>query len=1100
MTRIPSAFEQFPITAGDPFEAEHGAVAQWVEDSITATEGRYYSAPGLDALRSGQRLLASTPEQSVRYLRAAIQQTRHWYQMAKQVEAQAASDFEKQNICQNPAWKEASCRKRQALLVINALMRRALPLERDDLLALIDWCNAANKLYDQYAPLALIKRALERYLARSPLDPQLRQALDQFASLLRAAPDIELKRLGRGVESLIANSAETSAAQSTPEHLQPNTPSLPGSPEVLDQLKRHLGLVSDCSVPETVTLDPHQFPLRADSPLRFEHQVLSSVLEEMRIHADWLKKCPSGQQILESEPAVRGRFLLAAAERHVHAMKCGPDDADANARSRSRRTAERLVETLLESDFSASRAGLFDLLLYLATRCISYYRVPPFQQRVIGWCEYFAASEPLSAGERFVLALFRSFRIAHSPAEETFRLSRLIADSDLFCLVPGELWSDAVNAEYFQQTPARWKKWAALLRHLQSATTSKPSAKWLKTASGLIEAVGQDRVLSALRRWLPLVLEGSSWEMLTQRSRQDPLRSIRVQPMPDENATCLRGLLWSTLAIDEGRTLARDVAAVALACYEPVPTTGPRAMKAANAAVYVLSQMGTLEAVGQLAVLKVRARSATPQNEIEKAFAAAAKSLGMLRDEIEELGVPGYGLEEIGIRRESIGDYRAELSIRGSDARLSWYAANGKPLKSVPASVKTDHADDFKELQRSLKDVRAMLPAQRDRLDSLFIQQRTWKFEAWRERYLDHPLVGTLARRLLWCVDGESVLFRDGHAEDVRGVALEIKPGAEITLWHPLGRSIEEITSWRGRLEQLGITQPFKQAHREVYLLTDAERNTRTYSNRFAAHILRQHQFHALCAVRGWRYRVRVIGTDGPFAPAHKLLPRWNLRAEFWAEPIEGDPVTGTSDTGVFVHLSTDQIRFYPTSDARRVYSGMAAELGQEDIDEPLPLEEVPPLVFSEIMRDVDLFVGVANSSNESTRQNDRPIERPRDYWYEYSFGPLQATATTRKQVLEHLIPRLKIADRCTFSERFLIVAGRKRTYKIHLGSGNILMEPNDMYLCIVPDSRARSEPAKLFLPFEGDNMLSIILSKALLLADDDKIKDPTIMRQIDPS
>lgn len=36
-----------------------------------------------------------------------------------------------------------------------------------------------------------------------------------------------------------------------------------------------------------------------------------------------------------------------------------------------------------------------------------------------------------------------------------------------------------------------------------------------------------------------------------------------------------------------------------------------------------------------------------------------------------------------------------------------------------------------------------------------------------------------------------------------------------------------------------------------------------------------------------------------------------------------------------------------------------------------------------------------------------------------------------------------------------------------------------------------------VFLPFEGDNTLSIILSKAFLLADDAKIKDETILRQI---
>lgn len=39
-----------------------------------------------------------------------------------------------------------------------------------------------------------------------------------------------------------------------------------------------------------------------------------------------------------------------------------------------------------------------------------------------------------------------------------------------------------------------------------------------------------------------------------------------------------------------------------------------------------------------------------------------------------------------------------------------------------------------------------------------------------------------------------------------------------------------------------------------------------------------------------------------------------------------------------------------------------------------------------------------------------------------------------------------------------------------------------------------------LFLPFEGDSVLSIILSKAFLLADDARITDPSITRQIRPS
>ena len=59
-------------------------------------------------------------------------------------------------------------------------------------------------------------------------------------------------------------------------------------------------------------------------------------------------------------------------------------------------------------------------------------------------------------------------------------------------------------------------------------------------------------------------------------------------------------------------------------------------------------------------------------------------------------------------------------------------------------------------------------------------------------------------------------------------------------------------------------------------------------------------------------------------------------------------------------------------------------------------------------------------------------------------------------------------------------------------------MEPGDQYLCIVPDRSVKTAgAADVFPPFEGDAVLSIILSKALLLMGDDQITDATIVRQL---
>jgi len=575
----------------------------------------------------------------------------------------------------------------------------------------------------------------------------------------------------------------------------------------------------------------------------------------------------------------------------------------------------------------------------------------------------------------------------------------------------------------------------------------------------------------------------------------------------DKHADILKGLVWAA-SLQESADLARAIGALAISAYRKVPGIGPRAVRIGNACVWALGNMPGEHGLSQLAVLKVRVKFGTAQKGIEKALTATAERLGLPRDELEEMAVPAYGLTEVGKRVETLGDFTAELIVTGTTStELRWIKPDGKPQKSVPKVVKEQHADDLKELKGASNDIQKMLPAQRERIDSLYLEQKTWAYATWAERYLDHPLVGTLARRLIWDIDQghgkTAAMWLDGRLVDVAGSPLEIdSDAAVVSLWHPIDHDIDTITQWREFLAAREIVQPFKQAHREVYLLTDAERTTNTYSNRYAAHILKQHQFNALCAARSWKNRLRLL-VDDEYPPAYRDLPTWNLRAEFWIEGAGEEYGVDTNETGTYLYLTTDQVRFYAI-DAAQLSAhaggggyGWGQWRGQNE-PEPVALDQIPPLVLSEIMRDVDLFVGVASVGNDPSWADGGPEGRYRDYWQSYSFGDLSATAKTRRQILERLIPRLKIADRCALEDRFLVVEGKVRTYKIHLGSGNILMAPNDEYLCIVPKaSSLTSATGKIYLPFEGDRTMAIILSKALLLAADNKITDPEILAQI---
>jgi hypothetical protein len=713
--------------------------------------------------------------------------------------------------------------------------------------------------------------------------------------------------------------------------------------------------------------------------------------------------------------------------------------------------------------------------------------------------ENFAAtngiSDPLRAAIAAVVTRLHEHAHDKDCRKMADRLHKVLMGEPKVNLQPGEAWSDAALADLGTLAPGPAKAWNALLVHCQAGGGGKYTERWRKEAQPLLDAVGFDAFKEHVLRWFPLV----DWPRTVPIERQHIWQPDYEDLLLDPHVELLRGLVWCC-GFREDADLARALTRLALSAYRKLPGKGPRLVSLGNACVTALGLMPGLPPIGQLAVLKVKVKFGTAQKEIEKAFTASATREGLARDEIEELAVPAYGLEEIGVRRETLGDYQAELLVDGSSAALHWFK-DGKPLRSAPAALKKEHPAELKELQTAVKDVSAMLPAQRERLDTLFLEQKTWPLAIWKERYLDHPLVGTLARRLIWSFTAQGKTAAGiWHGDRLVGSVdkpLDLQDNTTVSLWHPIDRPLDEVMGWRDWLERREVVQPFKQAHREVYLLTDAERRTGTYSNRFAAHILRQHQFNALCAARGWKNKLR-LAVDAEYPPASRLLSRWNLRAEYWVEGAGSEYGTDTNQAGTYLYLVTDQVRFYPIDasqlTAHATGGGYGRRHGQDD--EPLPLETIPPLVFSEIMRDVDLFVGVASVGNDPSWSDGGPGGRYRDYWQSYSFGELSATAQTRRALLEHLLPRLKIAGRCTLGDRFLVVRGSLRTYKIHLGSGNILMEPNDQYLCIVPKQTVAGGE-RVFLPFEGDATLAVILSKAFLLADDAKITDPTITSQL---
>lgn len=657
-------------------------------------------------------------------------------------------------------------------------------------------------------------------------------------------------------------------------------------------------------------------------------------------------------------------------------------------------------------------------------------------------------------------------------------LDSLMGEDVLFGLSMGEPWADHAIDDLNKVAAPKVEAWRILINHARTAKGSKPSARWIEKTRTLLEPIDMQEYAETLRPWLKKVGQ--------PRPKPDgaPIAGIDLTLLSDMNSDVLKGLVWACGLLGDEITI-RTLGDLALVCFKKVPGVGPRSGKVGNACLFALSQIANHAAILQISRIKQLAKFVPARRMAEKALSEAAHQLGISVTDAEELAVPTFDLNPDGRMTKLTNGFSLELAIVGTtQVDLRVVKPNGSIAKSIPKIVKDNDSETVKTLKFVQKQIGQTLPAQRQRIEAMLRSPRTLSVSEWRSRYLDHPLVGQMCRRLIWQFDnnGHQRLgaWLSGELVDSADSPISLSHDADnVQLWHPIGSNATIVQAWRKWLNKHEITQPFKQAHREIYLVTDTEVESSIYSNRFAGHIVRYSQVRALAQQRGWAAGTLVVFDPTYNKPPSISLSDWQLRAEYWLDGAGDD----YNDAGMFNFAQTDQVRFY-ASDRR----------------EPLILNTIPQRIFSEIMRDVDLFVGVCSIGNDPNWADRGTIDPFAQYWHDYSFGELRATAHTRRELLSQLIPRLSIAACCKLSDRFLVVRGQFRTYKIHLGSSNIQMEPNDKYLCIVADRSGPSRDtthSRIFLPFEGDTTLALILSKAFMLANDSAISDPTILKQI---
>ena len=624
--------------------------------------------------------------------------------------------------------------------------------------------------------------------------------------------------------------------------------------------------------------------------------------------------------------------------------------------------------------------------------------------------------------------------------------------------------------------------WFTLMKLAQNATGAKPTQKFMKETKSIMDTIGSDKFKKVTQEWFQGIINlKEKITSYTQVFNKREYHYNTIEFLSSPNVDIIKGFVWMSSWYYDNQTI-NAIGKLAERCFKKIPEKGPASVGIGNACLYTLYASKGLDGIAQLSRLRLKIKQNNTQNLIEKYIAEAATKLGVSSTEIEDLAVEDFKLQnhELTYNFDDIKAILSPTSIGKSN--IKWYKADGTEQKSVPQLVKDKFDAKLKKLKAIQKQIDQTTSVQKERIDRMLRIDRVMTLDYLKEKYLQHGLLSYVVQKVIFKFSNESesclAIYLKDQFYSVDYDLLNVEKFTHVSLWHPATSSTQEVKAWRNFLMDGQIQQPFKQAYREIYLLTDAEVYTKTYSNRMASHILKQHQYVTLAKGRNWKAKLIGAWDGGDQDTAQLYLPEFKICAEFWVSSLNADDQFNT--TGIWNYITTDQIRFINT-----------------DTNELVDLIAVPSIVFSEVMRDVDLFVGVTSVGNDPTWSDSGGLPTYRDYWQSYSFGDLSEIAKNRKEILTGLIPRLKIASVAHIEDKFVVVKGKKRTYKIHIGSTNILMEPNDQYLCIVPDRSIKESNTNLFLPFEGDNGLSVIISKALLLANDDKITDTTILSQI---
>lgn len=391
-------------------------------------------------------------------------------------------------------------------------------------------------------------------------------------------------------------------------------------------------------------------------------------------------------------------------------------------------------------------------------------------------------------------------------------------------------------------------------------------------------------------------------------------------------------------------------------------------------------------------------------------------------------------------QEKQIGDwiFRLEIDKQGNAAIIC--KKDGKLLKSVPSKAKKD------PWVVRLQDMKKQLTDQYRRTRRMFEQamEDGAEFTLEEMRQLsENRVVAPIISKLVF-KSAEDLGFFDGtNLTGLDGEVLEADGDAKLVVAHPVHLYASgHWPKFQKYLFDQKLTQPFRQVFRELYVKTAEELGTFN-SLRYAGNQIQPKKAAACLKERRWVADIE--------AGLQKVYYQENIVATIYALADWFTPADIEAPT-------LEYVAFYHRKSGK-----------------PLKIDEIPDVIFSEVMRDVDMAVSVAHAGGVDPETSHSTVEM-------------------RAAILGFTLPLLGLTN-VRIEGGHAFIDGKLAKYSVHLGSGVVHQIGGAMLNVLPVHSQHRG---RIFLPFvDDDPKTAEVISKVILFSEDKKLKDPTILSQI---